>query len=388
MIRLARSILIATAFALALMSATTVFAESATWDQVDVTLHAEQTGGVLLVAGTLPEKTALPADAELSVPAGAKLQWIGEILGGPASADPELKYTKETKDGVDVYRFTLTKARTAQAEVIAPVTGFDGTTYTPAINWTSAQAIPTVRLSIRVPQGAQLAETPPGVTAQPANDGFTFYSKSAEKVKPGDELGLTFAYTVPAGAAPAAGAATATNSDGPVLAVILGAIAVIAIAVVLVSRRNTAPVSSVDDEPETGRADDRSSDADEDAPVGPKPGTAKRRLVTALVIGAFILGVVVVGGQSTKPKMTGDTVSQTFAQGEACTTASIALVAQEGANAAETAETAFKALSTVSGLKTATFSAKANSVQVGFCDSETSEQAIRAALAPTGLIAQ
>ncbi len=103
----------------------------------------------------LPEKAALPAEGELSVPAGAKLQWIGEVLGGPANADPELKYTKVTKDGVDVYRFTLTKARTAQVEVLSPAAPFDGTNYTPAIKWTSAQAVPAVRLNIRVPESAK-----------------------------------------------------------------------------------------------------------------------------------------------------------------------------------------------------------------------------------------
>jgi hypothetical protein len=388
-----RSILIATAFALAMASASTVVAAPVTWNQVDVTLHAEQGGGVLLVSGELPAKAALPAEAELSVPTGAKLQWIGEILGGPASEDPELTYTKVTKDGVDVYRFTLTKARTAQAEVLSSAAGYDGTTFTPAIKWTSAQDVPTVRLNVRVPEGAQLAETPPGVTPQPAGDGFTFYSKTAQNVKAGDELSLAFAYTAPAGATaarPAAGSA-AGSSDGPVLAVILAGIAVVAIAVVLVSRRKPAPLTSAEEgvnAVEAAEDEDDSNDSQTHAPAGRSAGAGRRRLVTGLIIGGLVVGAIVVGSQSGKPKMIGDTVTETFAQGDPCVTANIAVALPAGTDPAQAAETLFGALRPVSGLKSATLNVKTSSMQVGFCESQTSETAVRGALAPTGLIAQ
>ena len=327
MLRPIRSILIATAFALAIMSASTVLAAPATWDRVDVTLHAEQAGGVLLVAGELPEKAALPAEGELSVPAGAKLQWIGEVLGGPANADPELKYTKVTKDGVDVYRFTLTKARTAQVEVLTTGAPFDGTNYTPAIKWTAAQAIPAVRLNIRVPASATVAQTPPGVTPQPADDGYVFYTKSAENVKAGDELGLTFAYSVPAGAVPVTGATKQASSDGTTLAILLGAIAVIAIAVVLVSRRKPQQVVSadaavsVDEVSAEESTDEPTADELNGEPVAASPGSSKRTLVTVAIIGALILGVVIAGAQGGKPKTAGAAITQTFAGGDACTSA-------------------------------------------------------------------
>ncbi len=395
MFRPIRSILIATAFALAIMSATSVFAAPATWDRVDVTLHAEQTGGVLLVAGILPEKSALPAEGELSVPAGAKLQWIGEVLGGPANADPELKYTKVTKDGVDVYRFTLTEARTAQVEVLSPAAAFDGTNYTPAIKWTSAQAVPTVRLNIRVPEGAKLAQTPPGVTPQPSSDGYVFYTKTAENVKAGDELGLTFAYSVPAGAAPVTGAAKQASSDGTTLAIILGAIALIAIAVVLVSRRKPQPVASadaahsVDEVSAEELTDEASSDEESGDPVTASPGSSKRTLVTAAIIGALILGVVIAGGQSAKPKSAGagGAITQSFAGGDPCATASIALAVPADADPAATAESLFGAIKTIEGLTSATYDPKTSSIQIGYCDSTSSEAALKEALAPTGLVA-
>ena len=126
-----RFIFAAAVFALAVSPVTTGFAAPTTWERVDVTQHSEQGGGVLLVSGELPATASLPADAQLSVPAGSGLQWIGEILGGASADDPELKFTKTTVKGNDLYRFTLTKSRTAQIEV--PLTesmAFDGTTYT------------------------------------------------------------------------------------------------------------------------------------------------------------------------------------------------------------------------------------------------------------------
>ena len=112
-----RFIFAAAVFALAVSPVTTGFAAPATWERVDVTQHSEQGGGVLLVSGELPATASLPADAQLSVPAGSGLQWIGEILGGASADDPELKFTKTTVNGNDLYRFTLTKSRTAQIEV-------------------------------------------------------------------------------------------------------------------------------------------------------------------------------------------------------------------------------------------------------------------------------
>ncbi len=385
-----RSILIATAFSLAVMSAATVFAAPVTWDQVDVTLHPGQADSILLVSGELPENASLPAEGELSVPAGAELQWIGEILGGDPAADPELKYTKETANGVDVYKFTLTKARMAQVEVLAPVMGFDGTTFTPAIAWKSAQDIPAAQLTIRVPQNAQLAETPEGVTPQPGPEGYALYSKTVKNVKAGDELDLAFAYTLTA-APPAAAGTTPASSQTPTLGILLGAIGVAAVALFVFSRRKTAPLTSdeaaADDEPRANTVDASDDEESAQGTAGGTKGSTKRKVVTAVIIGAFILGVVVVGGQATKPKATGDTYSQTFGPGDPCATANIVLAVPAGASPATTAESLFGAIRPITGLTTATYNAKTSTIQIGYCDSTSSEAALRDALAPTGFLA-
>ncbi len=128
-------------------------------------------------------------------------------LAAIPSADPELTYTKSTVDGSDVYRFTLTKSRIAQIEIVtSDAAGFDGKNYTPAVKWTATQAVPEVRLSARIPQSAQIVQAAPGAALQPGDSGYSFYTKSVKDVKPGDQLDMTFSYQV--GAAPASGAST------------------------------------------------------------------------------------------------------------------------------------------------------------------------------------
>ncbi len=215
-------------------------------------------------------------------------------------------------------------------------------------------------------------------------------------MKAGDELGLTFAYAVPAGtAAPVTGAAKQASSDGTTLAIILGAIALIAIAVVLVSRRKPQPVASVEAADSVDEAsaeeltDEASSDEESGEPVTASPGSSKRTLVTVAIIGALILGVVIAGGQSAKPKSAGagGAITQSFAGGDPCANASIALAVPADADPAATAESLFGAIKTIEGLTSATYDPKTSTIQIGYCDSTSSEAALKEALAPTGLVA-
>ena len=233
-----------------LLWAGSAIAEPTSWERVDVTLHSEQSGGVMLVSGQLPESTKLPAEAELSVPAGSSLQWVGQILGGDPTADPELTYAKSTVDGSDVYRFTLTKARIAQIEIVtSDAAGFDGTKYTPAVKWTATQAVPEVRLSARIPQSAQIVQAAPGAALQPGSTGYGFYTKSVKNVKPGDQLDMTFSYQV--AATPTSGASTTSSGSTAQIIVILVAIAAGAFFVMAV-RRKMKPAPGV--APETANA--------------------------------------------------------------------------------------------------------------------------------------
>lgn len=387
-------ILVAIAFVLTTLSATVAFAAPLQWQSVDVTLHSESSDARMLVSGTLPETVSIPAEAELSVPAGSAFMWIGEILGGDPSADPELKYTKTTVGELDVYRFTLTKSRTAQVEIPAPIKQvINGSTYTLALKWTSAQDVPEVRLIARVPQGAQIAVPVEGASMQPGEEGFSYYVKTIKGVKAGQPLELTFDYSLPA--TPAGGATTGTNPIIP-LVLVLFVIAVAALVVVSVRRKPEEQSSDDDQSAIAEPADTPVEFVDDDAPFSEaspetqrsRPaGASKRMLITAVVIGALIVAAFVVVGQTTKPKLVGDTITRTFSPGEPCLTSTLAVTAPNSADPNKTAEKLFAALGPLGGMNIATYNVKTKSVEVGFCESKTSEIAVRQALAATGLVA-
>jgi|GEM_PF-1189581 hypothetical protein len=390
-----------------LLWAGAAMAKPAEWQRVDVTLHSEQSGGVMLVSGELPEAVKLPAEVELSVPAGSSLQWVGEILGGDPSADPELKYTKSTVDGSDLYRFTLTKSRTAQLEIVtSEAAAFDGTNYTSGLKWSATQDVPEVRLSVRIPQGAQIVQPSPEAALQPGASGYSFYTKSFKDVKPGDQLDMAFSYKV--AATPASTTATSSGSTAQIV-IILIAVAAGGFFVMAV-RRKMAPASGDAVAPTRTSAAGVKSDTATSAKINAKntrsknptsapveaeaengpstrlTGAAKRNILTVTIVGSIIVVTLVVGNQTNKPQIEGDSISQTFSQGQPCSTATIALAVPAGEDPAKTAETLFDALRTADGMNTATYNFKTSTLEAGFCESKATEESVRQALAPTGLV--
>ncbi len=403
-----RTALVLTACVLQLAFATVATAAPAQWQGVDVVSHSDTNGGVVTVIGTLPDSTPLPAQAQLSVPAGAQIQWVGEILGGDPANDLELTYTKTTAGDSDIYSFTMTKARIAQIEMLtAQAPAFDGTTYTSALAWTATQDIPEVKLALRIPSAATITSPTPGATTIPGETGYEYYTKTVNNVKAGDDLAITAVYTAPA----VAPATTTTGSgSGSVATFIIVALLLVAgVALVFALRRKVGVAS--EDDADSGAADEpadkpaasasksaktsakarddsttQTLSAEETATAG--TGASKRNMVTAIVVGALVLAAVVLAVQNAQPRVVGDTVTEMYATGEACDTISIPIASAGAADPSAIGTTLFDAMRPLAGLKTATYNAKTSSLDVGYCTSETTEEAIRAALAPTGLLAE
>jgi hypothetical protein len=403
MLRYLRAALLAAAFAFTISAASLALAAPATWESVDVTLHSESAGDTLLISGDLPPAAPLPAQAELSVPSGSQVQWVGEILGGAPSADPALEYEKSSAAGSDVYRFELTKARTAQVEVpLASAAPSGATTVSPALTWTATQAIPKVNMRVRIPEGAQIAQQVPGAVIEPGGSGFSLYTKTFTNVKPGDVLKLAFTYAAPAIAAgapaapPAAGAVQPTpSSNGGVVPVIV-AILLIGVGVaVAVSVRGklqrkggeagSGAKNATAQRSAQSRAGGSGGSSNSEARAG-LTGATKRNLVTGGIVVTLVVLALVIGGQATKPKATGQTISKTFSQGAPCATATVAVVRTGSGDPAATADTLFKALDGVDGMNTGAYDAKSSSIEVGWCDSKTNKAAVLQALSVTGLI--
>lgn len=153
-------------------------------------------GKEMLVAGRFDPQAQLPAQIRLSVPKGATIDWVGEILGGPTAQDPSDKYTIEPGRDFDTVVFTLTKARQGQVELKYPaglvkrggatVSGFD---FVPAMPAAIAE------LGVEVPQGAKVSNVTPGAALQPGGQGITSYAKSFSNVKIGQKLSLSLQYS-------------------------------------------------------------------------------------------------------------------------------------------------------------------------------------------------
>jgi hypothetical protein len=398
MSRTLRALLFVVVLTAALCAATSASARPTQWAAVDVTLHSESGGGVMVVAGHLPEATALPAEAELSVPKGSSLVWIGEVLGGPLAEDPSLTYAKSTRGEADVYLVTLTRSRTAQIEVVAaPFSPTGPSGYTASLAWPTAGAVPEVTAAIRVPAGAQVTTGSAGTELTPGDATYDYYATTAKDVKAGGSVRLSLTFTAPAVAPVVGAAASASGSDTILwvvllLALVAGVVLVVVAVAVSGTRRGALAqgfAGADEDEPLVATAplsDGDGGEGAEEVPAPRNPAATRRAIATAAVVVVFVLVAVIVGVETNKPRVTGDTVSRTFAGGEACATASIALAVPAGADPAATAQSLFDALKPVPSITTVTYSIRASTVEVGYCESSSSEAALREALAPTGLV--
>jgi hypothetical protein len=114
---------------------------------------------------------------------------------------------------------------------------------------------------------------------------------------------------------------------------------------------------------------------------------SKKSIMTVCIVAPIFVLAVIVGAQAAKPKFEGDTITQTFSQGEPCATATVTLNLTGGADPLDVSESLFAAIKPVKGLNSATLNLKTSSIEVGFCESSANEDVIRKALLPTGLVA-
>ncbi len=384
----------------------------AEWESISLNVGSSSNESVLIVAGVLPESTKLPATVTLVAPTGSTLQWAGEILGGDASADPEVATTKAQSDGQDLYTFTLTKSRTAQLEVTtqSPIT-VNGDVYTVTFSQPAWTDVPEAGVAIQIPVSARLTEpatATAGLAAGPT--GYQYYQQQFTAVKKGQPLGVTFSYTL---AAATPGAATTTGTGGALIPAILVAIAVALGAGLFIGVRRKL---SGDAEYEDGAAEEEEEDEYEEeaavtvAPTKPQAAQAASKkavaeeviedsepdakprtniaLIGTLVIIALAVGAgVIAASQGGQAKSVGTRISKTFAGGEACTSSDIALTIPENVDPSDASEQIFAAIAPVPSITDATIDLSTSSINVAYCDSSANEDMIRQALAPTGYMA-
>lgn len=390
------AIVAAIATIVALMTAVPALAAPAQLETLEVTVHYEQGSPIVLVSGTLPEGTKLPATVELPVPKGGEFQWAGEILGGDPSADPSVEYTVKEVGGMDVYSMTLTKAPMAQVEVVMPsAVAFDGSTYRSALAWTAVSQIPNVNLFVRMPAGAKVTEPAEGAEVIPGPTGYSYYARKATDVKPGAKLDLVFAYTAPAAAA--AGGTTsdpsAPASNNTLPMVLIVAFAVGALALVFIGVKGKMNGRAVEEEvaeqaskrasrPAAAAADkEDTADADE-APV--------RKSKAPLIVGIVVVGIVVAGAMAansgTRTKQFGDEFVRDFGNPSACTNTEVKLNMPQGENPEQVAEKVFSAVKGVESVGMVTVNTAAGTAKIAYCESSASKEQVLAAVGTTGML--
>lgn len=399
MLRTVRLILPALVAVSVLLGALPAFAGGAGWQSVDVILHADEQQPMLLVSGELPPATPLPYEAELAVPAGAQVQWIGEILGGPISEDPQVQYTKTTEGSMDVYRFTLTQSRIAQAEVTFPgIVGFDGTNYTSNLAWTAWRDLPEVRIAQRLPQGTKIVQPSAGAGLEPGAPGYTYYAKTVKNPGAGDVLSLEFAYSAAVVPAAGAGAAGGTSSGTLIWVFGLAAALILGVLIFVASRAVVAPavveeVALPATKKSPARAggaaaaarDNRSRTAAPAASPAPTP-RVKPAVVILAVVGTLMIGTVMAISGGASAKVSGTVITKSFGAVNPCTAASIPVMANQGVDLADQGEALVDAFVGQDGIGDVKLDVARGVIDVAFCSSSQTEQTVRQILEGSGLV--
>lgn len=420
MIRTVRSLalaMMAALFALTVGVPTALAAPALPWESVSLNLSTDADTPLLMVSGKLPESTPLPATIVLAVPAGAEVQWAGEVLGGDPSDDPTAQPTKTTKGGQDLYTFTLTKSHIAQIEAIVPpaMTTANGL-YSVNFSQVAFADAPEYVVAIQIPQAAQLSETPTGTASlAPGPTGFRYYQQSFSKVKAGEPIAVTFSYTLPSGATTGAAPAATGGSSMLVPILLVGVALLLGAALVVGVRRKmnppvaekpARPAASKTRKPETATVADDDEDgfstseaapkvastpkqveiADDEDAVAPAPRNKLALFGTLAVVAALLVSGVIAVSSGGAAKTTGDVITKVLAGGEACTQAQIPLAFPQGTDTTKAAEELFAAIAAVPSVTQATVRLSTSSMEIGYCNSEANEDMIRAALAPTGYV--
>lgn len=383
-----RAIVFAVAAVLSVAWAAPAVAAPTPWSFVDIGLHEEQGQELLIISGDLPDEVPLPYEAELAVPTGTQLQWIGEVLGGPPAQDPQLQYVKTTVGGSDIYKFTLTKSRTAQFEGVATgVTGTNGANQTTTLAWTAWQDVPSLRIYQRVPRGSQVVQPSEGASMQPGDESSSYYAKTLTNVKAGESVDLTFSYTLPA---PGSTSATSGGSTSTITVIIMVGMAAMVVGLLFVAmRRKPATVeapaqteSSHTPQPKQQSRPAKNEAAVEEVPV-PKAGlNSKFLMLGAVGLLIVVMFTVLSDGSTVKDGK----ISKFFGATSPCSSTSIALMPNQGVDLTRRGKDIVDAFSGHDGVGDVTLTIATSTLDVTFCSSSQTQDSIRQIVEATGLV--
>jgi len=161
---------------------------------------------MFLEAVSLSPTTTLPAEVTIAVPKGASIIWVGELLQGDPSQDPQAVYKVNPKDDYDEVVFTLAKSRIGQVEARWNGLSIDGKNRTLNLDWTQKYESKQVIFEFREPsQTSDVKLTPPAIKTDVAPDGSKFYQTAPVTLGVGQRQNFQVTYRRSTDAPTAAG---------------------------------------------------------------------------------------------------------------------------------------------------------------------------------------
>jgi copper chaperone CopZ len=392
---------------LMLMGAVSAYADSViSLTELRVQLFMFNNQPLLIVSGTIPESTPLPATVNLAVPEGALVEWAGEIAGGEVANDPKADYELlETKDGWDIYSLTAKKYHVVQIEAqlskpFQTMTGNDGSvnfTYVPA---TDADEL---KIGIETPANITDFEQKPGYEVfGSGGDGGMVYGPQLANTKAGEQYSAAFGFTTMADSG--GGPSTSGDSTTAIIVVlVILAVVVIGALLVIINRQKSAAVTAAQtktykDSPQRKAVPQKRKTTSQAKRVEVSKGKAKasggfrwnspQMLIIIIIV---VVGIALLFWASqrnaTNIVENNGVFSQVFAVGDPCATVEFNLKPELLDNPKKAAQDIFQAIRSSSlYVLDASMDSNRGLLVIQYCGSSESEQNIVQFIESTGYV--
>jgi hypothetical protein len=223
---------------------------------------------IVIVGGTLPDNTPLPATIEVAVPTGSPVFWFGEVGGsGDPQQDPafpEERRSMRTEGAFDIYTATMSIYRDMQIEYRLNSNPFTQGPDGPSIflEYTPWQDVSELRLAVALPPGgAVLASDVEFLGFGPGenpNDRSPAFARIFTDVSAGEVFSTEITYTI------TGGGSAASNLSDVVVFGLVAAFVLVAGIVFFLFARGLRKKNAEDEEEYYEEVDSEDVDEDED----------------------------------------------------------------------------------------------------------------------------
>lgn len=159
--------------------------------QVDLWPDYDRAAVLVLLTGSLPEGTALPATVTLPLPEDADFNVVARIDASDGNMKDDIEFTT----GSEEISFT-TPDLAFRIEYYLPYTA-DGLNRTFTFNWVGGLTVNQLQVSIQQPTAAtSLISEPTATSSITGRDGFTYHSLPTQPVPAGQPYAVRLNYTM------------------------------------------------------------------------------------------------------------------------------------------------------------------------------------------------